>query len=56
MIDFALRFEIEQIYARYASCLDNDRFDEWPNLFVADGKYTLIPRENYERGLPLATI
>ena len=56
MTDPALRSELEQLYARYASCLDNGRYEEWPNFFVEDGCYTLIPRENHDRGLPLATM
>lgn len=56
MIDPALRFAIEQLYAGYTSALDNGRFDDWPELFVEEGRYVLIPRENHDRGLPLATM
>lgn len=56
MIDAALRYEIEQLYADYTSALDNGSFDDWPELFVEEGRYTLIPRENHDRGLPLATM
>lgn len=56
MTDPALRSELEQLYARYASCLDNGRYDEWPDFFVENGRYLLIPRENHDRGLPLATM
>lgn len=50
------RFAIDDLYAAYAAVLDERRFDEWPDFFTEDGRYTLIPRENYERGLPLATL
>ena len=56
MIDLALKFEVEQLYARYCACLDNHRLEEWPELFVEDGRYLLMPRENHDRGLPLATM
>lgn len=56
MTDVALRCELDQLYARYASCLDNGRIEEWPQFFVEDGSYILIPRENHDRGLPLATM
>ena len=56
MIDPAIRLELEQLYAAYVSAIDNGRFEEWPELFIEDGRYTLIPRENHERGLPLATM
>jgi anthranilate 1,2-dioxygenase small subunit len=50
-----LRLELEELYADYAACLDEDRFEEWPEFFTDDCLYKIIPRENVERGLPLAT-
>jgi salicylate 5-hydroxylase small subunit len=51
-----LRFEVEDLYADYVACLDEGRFDEWPDFFAEDCLYKVIPRENWERDLPLATI
>ncbi|MBN9318702.1 MAG: aromatic-ring-hydroxylating dioxygenase subunit beta [Caulobacterales bacterium] len=48
--------ELCQLYARYAAALDAARWDEWPEFFVEDCLYKLIPRENHERGFPLATL
>lgn len=56
MIDWTVRLDVERLYADYVSALDNGRFEEWPELFVEDGRYTLVPRENHDRGLPLATM
>jgi salicylate 5-hydroxylase small subunit len=50
-----LRLELEAFYADYAAALDEERFEDWPGFFVADCTYKIIPRENFERGLPLAT-
>jgi 3-phenylpropionate/cinnamic acid dioxygenase small subunit len=50
-----LRLELEDVYAEYAGCLDEDRFEDWPGFFTEDCLYKIIPRENFERGLPLAT-
>ena len=50
-----LRFELEELYAAYVGCLDEERFEEWPEFFVEKCLYKIIPRENFERGLPLAT-
>jgi 3-phenylpropionate/cinnamic acid dioxygenase small subunit len=50
-----LRLELEELYADYAGCLDEDRFEDWPAFFTEDCLYKIIPRENFERGLPLAT-
>lgn len=53
-VDPALRFEVEDLYAEYADVLDSDDLERWPELFVADAFYDVIPRENYERDMPLA--
>ena len=50
------RLRVEELYARYAACLDDARFDEWPEFFTEDCVYRVVPRENYDRGLPLATL
>jgi salicylate 5-hydroxylase small subunit len=50
-----LRLELEALYADYAAALDEERFEDWPEFFTADCTYKIIPRENFERGLPLAT-
>ena len=50
------RLEIIDLYAEYAACLDDQRLEEWPTFFVDDCCYQLIPRENFDRGYPLATI
>lgn len=49
-----LRFEIEDLYADYVECLDEDELERWPELFTDECLYKIIPRENFERGLPLA--
>jgi salicylate 5-hydroxylase small subunit len=56
VVDPALRAELDALYADYAAALDEARFDDWVALFVEDCRYVLQPRENFERGLPLATI
>lgn len=50
-----LRLELEEFYAAYTGCLDEERFEEWPEFFTDDSIYKIIPRSNFERGLPLAT-
>lgn len=52
----ALRFEIADLYTSYAICLDEQRYAEWPEFFVDDCRYELIPRENFLAGHPLATM
>ena len=50
-----LRLALEELYADYAACLDEERFEEWPAFFTDPCVYKIVPRDNFERGLPLAT-
>jgi salicylate 5-hydroxylase small subunit len=45
-----------QLYASYASAVDSGDWDRWPEFFTDECTYRLVPRENHERGLPLATL
>jgi salicylate 5-hydroxylase small subunit len=45
-----------QLYADYASAVDSGNWDLWPEFFTDECLYRLQPRENYERGFPLATL
>lgn len=49
-----LRYEVEELYYEYVECLDDEEFERWPEFFVEDCLYKIIPRENFERNLPLA--
>lgn len=47
---------LTQLYADYASAVDSGNWDLWPEFFTEDCVYRLQPRENFERGFPLATL
>lgn len=47
---------LDQLYADYASAVDSGNWDLWPGFFTDDCVYRLQPRENHERGFPLATL
>jgi salicylate 5-hydroxylase small subunit len=55
-----IRFEdwlaLTQLYADYASAVDSGNWDLWPEFFTEQCVYRLQPRENHERGFPLATL
>ncbi len=48
--------ELSQLLAQYAAVVDAADWDSWCEMFTDDCIYKLIPRENHERGLPLATM
>ena len=56
----AVNFEdwlaIGQLYADYASAVDSGKWALWPEFFTDDCVYRIQPRENHERGFPLATL
>lgn len=47
---------VDELLADYAWLIDNDKLEEWTELFTEDARYDIIPRENHERGLPLCLI
>ena len=49
-----LYFDILQLFAAYADCLDSGDYDLWPELFTEDATYRIVPRENHDRNLPIA--
>ena len=44
------------LYADYASAVDSGNWSLWPEFFTEQCVYRLQPRENFERGFPLATL
>ena len=54
--DARLRARLEALNAEYAQTIDEDRLEEWPQLFTAAGQYRVMSRENREMGLDLALI
>jgi salicylate 5-hydroxylase small subunit len=55
-LDTATFQALVRLYADYAAAVDSGDWDLWPEFFVDDCTYRLVPRENHERGLPLATL
>lgn len=55
-INFEDWLELTQLYADYASAVDSGNWDLWPEFFIEQCSYRLQPRENHERGFPLATL
>jgi len=53
---FRLRLELDDLYAAYAACLDDGELERWPEFFTDPCRYEIIPRDNFERGLPLAVM
>jgi 3-phenylpropionate/cinnamic acid dioxygenase small subunit len=50
------RAAIQDFLAEYGALLDAAQYDEWLGLFAAECCYNIVPRENWERGLPVGLI
>ena len=55
-MDFQDYFALTQLYADYASAVSSGQWELWPEFFTEECTYRLQPRENYDRGFPLATL
>ncbi len=55
-MDFQDYLALAQLQSDYASTVDAGDWDGWCEFFTDDCVYRLVPRENHERGLPLATL
>ncbi len=51
-----LYFRIDRLFAEYCACLDEDRLEDWPGLFLEDGLYRMISRENHAHGYPIPLV
>ncbi len=48
--------QLQKLHAEYCACLDDGRYEDWPQFFTEECLYRIVPRENFERGLPLAAL
>ncbi len=56
MSDFETYQQLLALYADYAAAIDSNQWDKWPEFFVDECVYKVQPRENFDRGFPLATL
>ena len=50
------RFALYDLFVAYGALIDAAEFDAWLALFAATCSYHILPRENYERGLPAGLV
>ena len=56
-IDPQTYLELASLYSEYAAAVDAGDWERWVEFFEGeDCRYVVQPRENFERGLPLATL
>jgi anthranilate 1,2-dioxygenase small subunit len=50
------RFALYDLFVAYGALIDAGEFDTWLGLFAERCTYHILPRENYERGLPAGLV
>ena len=51
MDEVAVRLGIQELIGDYAERIDEDRLEEWPDLFTDPCRYLIISRANYAAGM-----
>ena len=51
MDELAVRLGVQELIAAYADCIDEDRLEEWPDLFADPCRFLVISRSNHAAGL-----
>lgn len=49
-------FAIYMLQNRYIGHLDNNRLEQWPEMFTEDCTYEIVPKENADLGLPVGIV
>lgn len=52
----ALRRRLADLYCAYTDALDEGELERWPDFFTEECRYQVMPRDNFDRGLPIALI
>ena len=55
-VSLALRARLADLYCAYNDTLNDGELERWPSLFTEVCVYKVLPRENYERSLPVAVM
>ena len=55
-MNIGLTLTVQDLNARYAQAIDDNRLEAWPDFFTEHGRYRVTTAENFERALPLGMI
>lgn len=50
------RDKIETLLNAYIDCIDEQKYEDWPELFLEDGKYSIVTREQLDDNLRIGII
>jgi anthranilate 1,2-dioxygenase small subunit len=49
--EMMLWYNMHRLQEHYISVIDTDRLEEWPDMFIEDCVYEIVPKENADLGL-----
>jgi len=52
-VNLEQQFRVQDLNARYADAIDDDRLEAWPEFFREDGRYLITTAENAAQNLPI---
>ena len=52
----AQRAALFDLYANYGGLIDAAEWSAWLDLFAGECRYSIVPRENFDRGLPAGLV
>ena len=55
-MDATTRFAVQDLYADYVRCVDDTKYEEWPDFFTDECMYRIVSRENFDAGLQTSTL
>ena len=55
-MNIEIKLQVQDLNARYAQAIDDNRLEAWPDFFTEQGRYRVTTAENFERDLPLGLI
>jgi 3-phenylpropionate/cinnamic acid dioxygenase small subunit len=55
-VPIELRVRLADLYGAYDDALDEQDWERWPEFFTEDGIYKVLPRENFDEGLPATMV
>lgn len=55
-MDATTRFAVQDLYSDYLNCVDNTRFQDWPDFFTDECLYRIVSRENFDSGALMSTL
>jgi len=56
MVNFNDYYDVAEMYAEYAAVVDREDWNLWPEFFLDECTYKIVPKENHDQGLRLATL